>query len=234
MSRSQFTILGLAILAMMFGTGCAGHYVPNHGGGKRWLWEQRALTRATQQSVASLNFDSLRNQSVRLVVRMIGHEGGGTSGQKPGILNLATSGRMGGSSGALVADVVGDVQSAQSADAQSFAYANASDTVWMQGCIEQKLGEYGVRICNSDDASCQGTLHVLVSTFGIDKWGSNFLVYRKERLDAAVSMTCMYVDNRTQEIRRMTPVPVTGEATYMERYMFGFLMQGPEFVESGK
>lgn len=219
----RFLVIAVGCGAMLISTGCAGHHVPNHGGGKRFYWEQKVLDEATVRALDTMNLTGLPSKSVRLAIHVIGHEGGATSTSTPGMMDLSAFGSLSGGSRGAAGAASSSIQSAGGFDAQSFAYANSSDTQYLRGALILKLGSAGISVCDAE-STCDGTLHVLVTTFGIDRWSRGFMFYRRDRLDAAVAMRAMFVDNSGA----CSPVPSgAGTARYREGHFFGITIDKP-------
>jgi hypothetical protein len=229
-----------------FLTGCSTFSIPNHGGGKRFLYEQKLLTTASSQAlnnwaeeVPEEALESLKGGYVNLVVLSMGDEGGGLEGSD-GSLNfggLFTGPYNGKNQQSSVQPVVSS--SGSPTDGASYAVTNARDLEWLKGAVVRKLAEKGIVTQYTPQpkagegsrrdirANYIGDLYMLFPEFGVSKLGTNWFIFKMSTLSASVACEAFYLpsDNNTAVESRYVPLG-NGEGSSAYRTAF-FLGMGP-------
>jgi len=228
------TGLFLALL-LPVATGCASHGFPAHGGGKRFFLEQRVVSAAAQEAVASLDFQSLAGKTVKLEVTAMGDQGAGTQSRSESSFGLAgLGGFLGlGSSGVAAGNSTGIVQGGYSpGQYSSQGIANANDVLYLKGLIAEAMWRAGVKIAGitpskqskTDLNSAAGTVYVLVHEFGTDQSDFNLFVYSEEKLRSSTALSAFFLPAADgAEPLQLQSIGEGGAVKlYKEAFLFGF------------
>ncbi|MHC4376050.1 MAG: hypothetical protein ACYS26_05570 [Planctomycetota bacterium] len=234
------------LLLGWFLTSCSTFSIPNHGGGKRFLYEQKLLTTASSQALndwaEGLSEDTLKEFEggyVNLVVLSMGDEGGGLDGSD-GALNfggLFTGAYNGKNQQTSPQPVVSS--SGSPTDGASYAVTNARDLEWLKGSVVRKLAEKGIITQYTPQAKAGegtrfdrrgkyiGDLYVLFPEFGVSKLGANWFIFKMSTLSASVACEAFYLPSDNETIEESAYVPLgNGEGSAAYRTAF-FLGMGP-------
>ena len=205
------------VVLTLFVCGCTYQGVPNHGGGKRFYYEQETLASATRKALGALNWGVLQGKKVNLFIMAIGDEGGGMSSD-PG-LDLGGFFGLGGAEAAGDVGVGGAaVTSYSTRDVYgAFAFANARDIDYLKGVAMQSIFKNGGMVAR-DDADLAGDVYLVVDTFGTHRWKRSFIFYDEVNLAALVRLSGYFVD------RNGTFTDLGGNASrykYMANFVLG-------------
>lgn len=202
----------LLFLALSF-TSCAGTYVPSHGGGKRFFFEQDLIAKTTQKAIDALDFSALAGKKVGLQVMAMGDEGSASvSGGWFG--SIFGGGVVGGQ--ALAGAAIGSTPKEYGAS----AFANARDLEHLKGRVLQKLLSQDVHVVTSAE-NADGWVYVVVDVFGTMRWKRDFLIYHEEHLSGRVRMSAFYLgdDGTELEFRQL------GEGSAMGDFYLGYFLR---------
>jgi len=181
MTRALLVLLPALLLPVL--AGCQGLAMPHHGGGKRFYPEQQLISGMIRAAVEGLDFSSLRGRTVQLQILAVGDEGGGT---------LAASGLLGALVGGGTALGGATSASPPSSVYQPHAFANARDLDVLKGRILERLARSGVRLDTAGTGAVDGTVYVIVDSFGTKRWGRDFIVFREDHLSGRVDLDSFY------------------------------------------
>lgn len=229
--------LRLTLLALLLGllsAGCSTFSLPNHGGGKRFLYEQKLLTSAASVALAemasTIGPDTIpRDGYVNLKVISMGDAGGGVDQARSG---FSFGGLVGGSDGVSG----GSFQTVGSpTDSASFAFANARDIEWLKGSVLRELAARGIVTQNHPineqgystiGENFLGDVYVLFPEFGISKSGTDWLVLELSRLSASVACEAFFLPYQADGMpagSAMVPLGQgEGRAAYTATFALGF------------
>ncbi len=232
MPASLRPLLAVLLLSLLSAS-CASFSIPNHGGGKRFLYEQKLLTSAANvaldQMVATIDSNTIpRNGYVNLKVICMGDEGSGGDGSGTGFSLGGLFGGPGGIGG-------GAIQSSGSpTNANSFAFANARDIEWLKGSVIRELASKGIVTQNhpvnsqgysSIGANYLGDVYVLFPEFGVSKLGSDWLLFKMSTLKASVACEAFFLPYQADgmpEGSAMVPLGQgEGQSTYAAAFVLG-------------
>ena len=201
---------------------CVTQTVPNHGGGKRFFYEQAIIAKATESAVEGLNLDGIPvDNPIDLFVIAMGDEGGGSDGAS-GALSFLSLGKSGSSSANSVAATV----PAGGGGGISHAFANARDIEFVRGKVLQAVASKGIPVSAGAKTAASvvgGALYVLVSELGTLKEGINLFVYNETKLSSRVAMEAFFVPKGTVEGEPQGYVPL-GEGACTTQYSAAYLL----------
>jgi hypothetical protein len=198
-------------------TGCSHQGIPDHGGGKRFYFEQEILAAATRKAVSKINWAAIAGKKVNVYVLALGDEAGGSSDD--GGLNLASALGIagGGASKNVAAGGTGVATYSQKDVYGAFAFANARDIEYLKAVVMENIFKAKGMVAR-DDSDIAGDVYVIVDAFGTNRWKRDFLFYVEKNLASLVRLSAFFVD------KNGTETDMEGNAAsfkFMANYVFG-------------
>ena len=208
----------LSLFALLLPTlaACQGIAMPHHGGGKRFYPEQELISGMIRSAVETLDFAPVSGRTIQLRILAVGDEGGGT---------VAESGLLGALVGSGTALDGAAAAGATPTVYQPHAFANARDLDVLKGRVLQALARSGVRLDTTGTDDVDGTVYVIVDSFGTKRWGRDFIVFREDHLSGRIVLDAFFAST-DGDFLALGEGSSAGDVE--AEYFFGFLMnEGP-------
>lgn len=225
--ESVVVLLTLGLL-----TGCGEmRPIPSHGGGKRFDEEQRAVSGAIHQTVAGLDFSTLRGKRVQMVIDSIAQDGGGYTLSWPGLqsfggsassnnsngLNRYPNGTVPGWSENEGGNVSGSVNFTAQMSYVTHSFATSTDLNYLRATLEMKARMEGVTLVTTEP---EATLFILVDVIGTNRSREDLVVWNRDSLGASCELTYYAIEPKSGHIVLPTTRSAAA-ATYSEEHYLG-------------
>ena len=207
--------------------GCVTQSVPNHGGGKRFAYEQVIIANAIDTAIDGLDLQAVPvDKPIDLYIIAMGEEGSGAEVSGEGLSNfgpLVLLGPFGFFFGAVASALKSSVVVAPSVSSRG-----ARDIQYLRGKVIQAVAVQGIPIARgkiSDPSERGGALYVLVSELGTAKEGRSFVIYNETKLSARVAMEAFFVPENSVAGAALEYLPL-GEGACTTEYKTAYLFGG--------
>lgn len=214
----------LALLGLLFTTGCQFRGIPSHGGGKRFLREQELVSESARAALGSNTWGAVTGKGVRVFVHSVSDDGGGNGDGG----RLGLGGLLGVSGGG---SHWGADASAGASNAFAYgthAFASARDIEYITGLIIERVYQSGGRIVSTGESGYDGDVHVMVHVLGTDKSTDSYVIAWRDNLRGKVDLSAVYLP-------REGGYTQLGEGrsshTYSEMHILGITMEDGRVYE---
>lgn len=204
-------LVALTTLAAL-AAGCSSTYrgIPSHGGGKRFSEEQRVVTGAIRQAVATMDLKELKGKRVALKLTGIPSSGGGNINwggwtasvdgydrESLNVLNRITKPSYNDTTENDSAGFGGRLSFRPNNNFYASAQNTNADVNYLQAALEMKALHSGIRFTSQKP---DATLYVLVDVLGTNRSRTNWLVIHDDELKAECELSYYAVNTDNQQL----------------------------------